>query len=82
MMLHPAGMLVCLPARSRQVAHGMPRAILRADHAVGDLQVTHRPPQTLGRLGEERLVRGGRCPAQLHAAARCRRCPRWPPGWA
>jgi hypothetical protein len=27
-------------------------------------------------------VRGGRCPAQLHAAARCRRCPRWPPGWA
>lgn len=38
MMLHQAGMLVCLPARSRQVAHGMPRAILRADHAVGDIE--------------------------------------------
>ena len=44
-------------------------AIFRAHDAIGNLQISRRPIEALGRLGEKRLTRGGRRLAELNAAA-------------
>ena len=46
-----------------------PAAVLRAHHAVGDLEVGDRLAEALRRQAEQRLARGGRGPAELDAAA-------------